>query len=327
MVSFPGQQKGQSGQSSPDSQRVKMSLSLASTACHACSLPILEESLLQVGHFRLHEACLVCAACKLQLKDRCFLAAGRFYCPADFKRLSAVSPDGGGCCTGCGDPFVKKEEGSGAIRIGERSAYHPGCFQCSSCQRVLSKGMVYGCAADGRIVCEEHFTVEKAQGPEAAVDEGNEEMEDTDDDEGKEPSQPTKKTCKDGKRRGPRTNITAKQLEMLKTVFVATPKPTRPMREQLAKETGLSMRVIQVWFQNKRSKEKRMHQLRYMSAMGGFSQSGHFLPQSAFLPSPPHLPGDVAYNSDPVTTFTFFPSPPSSSSEYCTSPEYSYSDL
>ena len=48
------------------------------------------------------------------------------------------------------------------------------------------------------------------------------------------------------KRRGPRTTIKAKQLEVLKTAFNQTPKPTRHIREQLAKETGLPMRVIQV---------------------------------------------------------------------------------
>ncbi len=48
------------------------------------------------------------------------------------------------------------------------------------------------------------------------------------------------------KRRGPRTTIKAKQLEILKSAFAATPKPTRHIREQLAQETGLNMRVIQV---------------------------------------------------------------------------------
>lgn len=48
------------------------------------------------------------------------------------------------------------------------------------------------------------------------------------------------------KRRGPRTTIKAKQLEILKASFNATPKPTRHIREQLAQETGLNMRVIQV---------------------------------------------------------------------------------
>ncbi|VDD80519.1 unnamed protein product [Mesocestoides corti] len=48
------------------------------------------------------------------------------------------------------------------------------------------------------------------------------------------------------KRRGPRTTIKAKQLDTLKEAFATTPKPTRHIRERLAQETGLSMRVIQV---------------------------------------------------------------------------------
>ena len=56
------------------------------------------------------------------------------------------------------------------------------------------------------------------------------------------------KSSQGQKRRGPRTTIKAKQLETLKQAFAATPKPTRHIREQLAQETGLNMRVIQVWY-------------------------------------------------------------------------------
>lgn len=48
------------------------------------------------------------------------------------------------------------------------------------------------------------------------------------------------------KKRGPRTTIKAKQLETLKAAFLHSPKPTRHVRERLAAETSLSMRVIQV---------------------------------------------------------------------------------
>lgn len=75
------------------------------------------------------------------------------------------------------------------------------------------------------------------------------------------------------KRRGPRTTIKAKQLEILKAAFNATPKPTRHIREQLASETGLNMRVIQVWFQNRRSKERRMKQLSALGARRHFFRS------------------------------------------------------
>lgn len=69
------------------------------------------------------------------------------------------------------------------------------------------------------------------------------------DPDGRNDSHADSKSPEDGggsKRRGPRTTIKAKQLEVLKTAFSQTPKPTRHIREQLAKETGLPMRVIQV---------------------------------------------------------------------------------
>ena len=61
----------------------------------------------------------------------------------------------------------------------------------------------------------------------------------------------------DGNQKRPRTTITAKQLEILRTSYNASSKPSRHVREQLAQETGLDMRVVQVWFQNRRAKDKR----------------------------------------------------------------------
>lgn len=49
----------------------------------------------------------------------------------------------------------------------------------------------------------------------------------------------------------PRTTITAKQLETLKLAYNTSPKPARHVREQLSQDTGLDMRVVQVWFQNR----------------------------------------------------------------------------
>ncbi|KAK6039309.1 homeobox domain protein, partial [Cooperia oncophora] len=63
------------------------------------------------------------------------------------------------------------------------------------------------------------------------------------------------------KRRGPRTTIKQNQLDVLNRIFSSTPKPSKHARAKLALETGLSMRVIQVWFQNRRSKERRLKHL------------------------------------------------------------------
>ena len=45
---------------------------------------------------------------------------------------------------------------------------------------------------------------------------------------------------------------------MLKQAYNNSSKPPRHIREQLAAETNLDMRVVQVWFQNRRAKEKRL---------------------------------------------------------------------
>lgn len=56
----------------------------------------------------------------------------------------------------------------------------------------------------------------------------------------------------------PRTTITASQLEALKAAYSKSAKPSRHVREKLSSDTGLDMRVVQVWFQNRRAKEKRL---------------------------------------------------------------------
>ena len=42
------------------------------------------------------------------------------------------------------------------------------------------------------------------------------------------------------------------------TCYSANPRPDALMKEQLVEMTGLSPRVIRVWFQNKRCKDKKL---------------------------------------------------------------------
>ena len=49
-------------------------------------------------------------------------------------------------------------------------------------------------------------------------------------------------------------------------IFSANPRPDALMKEQLTEMTGLSQRVVRVWFQNKRCKEKK--RLREVSKVG-----------------------------------------------------------
>ena len=58
-----------------------------------------------------------------------------------------------------------------------------------------------------------------------------------------------------------RTVLTEKQLGLLKSCYSANPRPDALMKEQLVEMTGLSPRVVRVWFQNKRCKDKKKQSL------------------------------------------------------------------
>jgi len=67
-----------------------------------------------------------------------------------------------------------------------------------------------------------------------------------------------------------RTVLNEKQLQTLRTCYAANPRPDALMKEQLVEMTSLSPRVIRVWFQNKRCKDKKRSILiKQMQQQGG----------------------------------------------------------
>lgn len=78
----------------------------------------------------------------------------------------------------------------------------------------------------------------------------------------------------DGKPTRVRTVLNEKQLHTLRTCYAANPRPDALMKEQLVEMTGLSPRVIRVWFQNKRCKDKKktilMKQQQMQEKVGNF---------------------------------------------------------
>lgn len=68
----------------------------------------------------------------------------------------------------------------------------------------------------------------------------------------------------DGRRgpKRPRTILNTQQRRAFKASFDVSPKPCRKVRENLARETGLSLRIVQVWFQNQRAKQKKIQKKR-----------------------------------------------------------------
>lgn len=54
-----------------------------------------------------------------------------------------------------------------------------------------------------------------------------------------------------------RTVLNDRQLQTLRSIYNQNPRPDALMKETLVKSTGLNARVIRVWFQNKRCKDKK----------------------------------------------------------------------
>ncbi|KAH7678247.1 homeobox domain-containing protein, partial [Aphelenchoides avenae] len=54
-----------------------------------------------------------------------------------------------------------------------------------------------------------------------------------------------------------RTVLTEQQLEILKQMYGNNQRPDAMTEEQVVEMTGLSSRVIRVWFENKRCKDKK----------------------------------------------------------------------
>nr|XP_055054002.1 LIM/homeobox protein Lhx1b [Misgurnus anguillicaudatus] len=240
--------------------------------CAGCERPILDRFLLSVLDRAWHAKCVQCCDCKCNLTDRCFSREGRLYCKNDFFRRYGTK------CGGCSQGISPSD----LVRKARSKVFHLNCFTCIMCNKQLSTGEELYIIDEYKFVCKEDY-VNNSNGKDTNLlsittcsdpslsPESQDPHDDFKDSETGHLSD--KETCNNendeqnlgGKRRGPRTTIKAKQLETLKSAFAATPKPTRHIREQLAQETGLNMRVIQVWFQNRRSKERRMKQL---SALG-----------------------------------------------------------
>ncbi|XP_044304816.1 LIM/homeobox protein Lhx5 [Varanus komodoensis] len=242
-------------------------------------------------------------------------------------------------CAGCAQGISPSD----LVRKARSKVFHLNCFTCMVCNKQLSTGEELYIIDENKFVCKDDYlsSASLKEGSLNSVSSCTDrslspDIQDPMQDDTKETDNSTssdKETTNNEneeqnsgtKRRGPRTTIKAKQLETLKAAFAATPKPTRHIREQLAQETGLNMRVIQVWFQNRRSKERRMKQL---SALGArrhaFFRSprrmrplGGRLDDSEMLGSTPYTYyGD--YQGDyygPGGNYDFFPHGPPSQAQ------------
>ncbi|XP_017792599.1 PREDICTED: LIM/homeobox protein Lhx3 [Habropoda laboriosa] len=220
--------------------------------CGGCQEAILDKYVLRVLERCWHARCLTCRDCGARLTDKCFARNGHVFCKDDFFKYGRRF---GTKCAGCGQGLAPSQ----VVRRAQELVYHLTCFSCALCSRQLDTGDEFYLMEDRKLVCKPDYEQAKAK-----------ELADGGSIDGDQPN------------KRPRTTITAKQLETLKLAYNTSPKPARHVREQLSQDTGLDMRVVQVWFQNRRAKEKRLKKdagrtrwSQYFRSMKGTGAGGH----------------------------------------------------
>ncbi|XP_011312395.1 LIM/homeobox protein LMX-1.2 isoform X2 [Fopius arisanus] len=210
---------------------VKTESGLLESVCASCGRKIVDRFLMRVADRNYHEDCLACAACARPLAHSCYTRDLKFYCRADYERIYGVK---------CGRCMEKISCSDFVLRTAS-SIFHVECFACCMCGQTLPRGAHY-VVRQGQPICRRDYEHEYF-------------LSSPQDDDLLDENRP-----RDGRRgpKRPRTILTSAQRRQFKASFELSPKPCRKVREALAKDTGLSVRVVQVWFQNQRAKMKKL---------------------------------------------------------------------
>ncbi|CAG0914311.1 unnamed protein product [Notodromas monacha] len=247
--------------------------------CVGCGSQIYDQYILRVApDLEWHAACLKCADCHQFLDETCtcFVRDGKTYCKRDYVRLFGTK------CSKCGTNFKKLEY---VFRARDR-VYHMDCFRCVACDKQLMPGDEFAlrpdglfCKADHEVVKQEDQTTpstptmlggDSNNNTAANLNNSNSNHSPASNNSNTSSNEQTSVRSKEssGNERGKlkssegkttrvRTVLNEKQLHTLRTCYNANPRPDALMKEQLVEMTGLSPRVIRVWFQNKRCKDKK----------------------------------------------------------------------
>ncbi|KAL2099999.1 hypothetical protein ACEWY4_004393 [Coilia grayii] len=196
-----------------------------------------------------HAACLKCAECQKSLdeSDTCFVKDGKTLCKEDYCRLYRLN------CWKC-QKVLNKDD---LVMKTCTKIYHFDCFRCESCNLHLLPGDEFH-LHDGHLLCTADHDALEAPTEESTQHSKENNSDDEEDELSHQLNLSLKHTPSPPQRTTRvRTVLSKKQLHMLQTCYSANPRPDALVKEQLVEMTGLSSRVIRVWFQNKRCKDKK----------------------------------------------------------------------
>ncbi|NXP17717.1 ISL1 protein, partial [Scytalopus superciliaris] len=212
--------------------------------CVGCGNQIHDQYILRVSpDLEWHAACLKCAECNQYLDETCtcFVRDGKTYCKRDYIRTLLFA------LWACQQEVALSFLLEGLCL--SSSGTSPECVPCKEyCSLVRLAGL---CVGSGRQLRQRRLSVVCPDSPVQPQTRLAEPI------SARQPAlrphvhkQPEKTTRV-------RTVLNEKQLHTLRTCYAANPRPDALMKEQLVEMTGLSPRVIRVWFQNKRCKDKK----------------------------------------------------------------------
>ncbi|XP_781774.3 insulin gene enhancer protein ISL-1 [Strongylocentrotus purpuratus] len=230
----------------------KLSCKRRASLCVGCGGSIQDQYILRVApDLEWHAACLKCADCCTYLDETCtcFVRDGKPYCKRDYLRLFGTK------CAKCSQGFTKND----FVMRARNKIYHIDCFRCVACSRQLIPGDEFALREDG-LFCKADHEVMERPGDRDQVPNVNHRNYINATRAEPMPNRTSSGRSHVHKQEKPtrvRTVLNEKQLHTLRTCYAANPRPDALMKEQLVEMTQLSPRVIRVWFQNKRCKDKK----------------------------------------------------------------------
>ncbi|KAA0723290.1 Insulin gene enhancer protein isl-2b [Triplophysa tibetana] len=220
--------------------------------CVGCGSQIHDQYILRVSpDLEWHAACLKCVECNQYLDETCtcFVRDGKTYCKRDYVRLFGIK------CAKCNLGFSSND----LVMRARDSVYHIECFRCSVCSRQLLPGDEFS-VRDAELLCRAALCLDNRPAG-SPLSPGNIHSRSlhmaADPVSVRQTPHRNNMHKQSEKTTRVRTVLNEKQLHTLRTCYNANPRPDALMKEQLVEMTGLSPRVIRVWFQNKRCKDKK----------------------------------------------------------------------
>nr|AAV84105.1 apterous [Euprymna scolopes] len=267
--------------------------------CAGCGDLITERYYLNVANNAWHFNCLKCYECKstLDTERSCYERMGNYYCRDDYQRLFSTQR-----CARCNMGIQSTD----LVMRARNHVYHLTCFTCFTCNKALQAGDTFG-LREHLVYCQVHYensyhaeyialspdmnagqmpyyngvgTLQKGRprkrrSPNISSDEFAHNIglgADSLDRAGDMIDRDTYQNAPRQKRM--RTSFKHHQLRTLKSYFAVNHNPGAKDLKHLAQKTGLTKRVLQVWFQNARAKFRRNCQKQDQDRVSGGGQTG-----------------------------------------------------